>query len=66
MNCIGTVNAKDIIAVHGMMIFDRGKIPGKKSYNINKIIGTLSTADILNFLHRYVVSFCLFSVSSTF
>lgn len=28
---IGVVNINEMIAVHGMMIFSRGNIPGKKS-----------------------------------
>jgi hypothetical protein len=66
INRTGVVSIKDIIAVHGIIVFDHGKIPGKKSYNINKTIGKLNIADILNFFRRYLVSFFLFIVSSGF
>jgi hypothetical protein len=31
INKIGVVNSKEMIAVHGIIIFSRGNIPGKKS-----------------------------------
>ena len=66
MNWIGVVKINETIAIRGIINHHQGNSHGKKSYNINIIIGTLSNAEILNFLHRYVVSFFLFSVSSIF
>ena len=66
MNWIGVVKINETIAIRGIINHHQGNSHGKKSYNINIIIGTLSNAEMLNFLHRYVVSFFLFSVSSIF
>ena len=62
---IGIVKTKEIMAIRGITILDHGKTPGKKSYSIKRIIGRLNSADRLNLLHRYFVSFFLLAVSST-